>query len=105
MSENTAQAACTQREWEMARDAGLPFFTTADEAAIHKFATAIRAERDQLVAELLDELRRTRNYLSTEIAYTHSPDGEDFATHADYEASLVVHSIDNLIAKATGSAA
>lgn len=52
--------------------------------------------------EMLDELRRVRNYLSTEIAYTHSADGEDFATHADYEASLVVHSIDNLIAKATG---
>lgn len=55
-----------------------------------------------LAPEMLDELRRVRNYLSTEIAYTHSTDGDDFATHADYEASVVVRSIDNLIAQATG---
>lgn len=43
MTENTAPARCTEAEWELARDAGLPIFTTADEVAIHKFAEAIRA--------------------------------------------------------------
>jgi hypothetical protein len=45
MSENTAQAACTDEEWEAAKAAGLLFAapgTTAQERAIHAFAQAIR---------------------------------------------------------------
>lgn len=51
MSENTAQAACTKREWDLARECGLPFFTTADEVAIHKFAEAIRADERAALAK------------------------------------------------------
>lgn len=48
--ENTTKAKCTQREWEIAREAGLPIFTIADEAALHAFAEAIRAdERSKLL--------------------------------------------------------
>ena len=51
MSENTAKAACTEREWQLAREAGLPIFTTADEVAIHKFAEAIRADERAAIAK------------------------------------------------------
>jgi len=44
MSESTAAAACTEAEFQAARGAGLLVATTADEAAIHKFAEAIRSE-------------------------------------------------------------
>lgn len=50
MSENTKAAACTEQEWKLARDAGLPIFTTADELSIHKFAEAIRASVNAGVA-------------------------------------------------------
>jgi hypothetical protein len=45
MTENTAPARCSEAEYSMARDAGLLVVTTADEAAIHKFAEAIRASQ------------------------------------------------------------
>lgn len=44
MSENIKAAACTEQEWQMAREAGLPIFTTSDEVAIRKFANAVRSE-------------------------------------------------------------
>jgi hypothetical protein len=44
MSENTAKAACTKDEFDMARKAGLCVFTTQDERAIHVFAELIRDE-------------------------------------------------------------
>ncbi len=44
MSESTAPAACTEAEFQMARQAGLLVFSTADEIAIHLFAEAVRAE-------------------------------------------------------------
>lgn len=43
MSENTAKAACTQAEFDMARAAGLLVASTGDERAIHAFAEAVRA--------------------------------------------------------------
>lgn len=55
MSENTAPAQCTQEEWDMARDAGLPIFTTADEVAISKFAMALR---------MRDPMRRLGMYVT-----------------------------------------
>jgi hypothetical protein len=47
MSESTTPGQCTDAEWEAARDAGLLFEaqgTNAFDAAIHKFAEAMRAE-------------------------------------------------------------
>ncbi len=47
MAESTTQAKCTEAEWRAARDAGLLFSeqgTNAFDAAIHKFAEAMRAE-------------------------------------------------------------
>ncbi len=44
MSENTVSACCTEREFFLAREAGLLIATTADEVALHKFADAIRAD-------------------------------------------------------------
>lgn len=45
MSENTAAAACTDAEWQAAKAAGLLWAelgTTAQEQAIHAFASSIR---------------------------------------------------------------
>lgn len=44
MAENTQSAACSQQEYQAARQAGLLVVTTADERAIHAFAEAIRAQ-------------------------------------------------------------
>jgi hypothetical protein len=43
MSENLSSAACTEQEYQLAREAGLLVVTTDDERAIHKFAEAVRA--------------------------------------------------------------
>lgn len=43
MSENTTQAACTEQEFRMAREAGLLVVTAADERAVHRFAELVRA--------------------------------------------------------------
>ena len=53
MSENTAKAACTQAEFNMARAAGLFIATTADERAIHAFAEAVGAKHQAFEARVL----------------------------------------------------
>lgn len=59
MSENTQGAACTEAEWEAARDAGLPVFTTKDERAIHAFAEAIRQQNTADTADPFGYFRAT----------------------------------------------
>lgn len=57
MAENLAAAACTEREWQLATAAGLPFVpggTTEQERAIHAFAEAIRAEARAACESVLD---------------------------------------------------
>lgn len=49
MSENLTGAKCSQRDWELARDSGLPIFSTSDELAIHAFASAIRAQEPEAI--------------------------------------------------------
>lgn len=43
MSESTTPAKCSEQDFEAARAAGLLVVTSADEAAIHRFAEAVRA--------------------------------------------------------------
>lgn len=78
MSENTTQAACSQREWDLAREAGLPFFTTADERAIHAFAEAIRADDmtptvRAALAELIDLMQGVIDGTYTPDSFTLQP--------------------------------
>lgn len=55
MSENTAPARCSAAEWKMARAAGLPIFSTADEVAIHRFAEAVRSEAQSFKVATQDQ--------------------------------------------------
>jgi hypothetical protein len=56
-------SACTEAEFHAARAAGLLVVTTADEAAIHAYAEAIRRHERQALGSLLAEeaadMRRT----------------------------------------------
>lgn len=61
MAETTAPPACTDQEYEAARAAGLLIVTTGEEAAIHKFAEAIRAKPIlalESCARLLERIKR-----------------------------------------------
>jgi hypothetical protein len=58
MSENTAPARCSEAEYEAARKAGILIVTAQNEAAVHAFAEAIRAEARASVAELIEVANR-----------------------------------------------
>lgn len=68
MAENLTSAQCSIAEYEAARAAGLLVVTTADERAIHAFATALLAEKVQRIerleaanAALLDQMHHFAN--------------------------------------------
>lgn len=75
MTENTAPARCTDEEWKLARDSGLPIFTTADEVAIHKFADSIRTVTLSAIDAKDAEIARLRELL-TLMVRTHDEPAE-----------------------------
>lgn len=61
MSESTTTAKCTEAEWLAARDAGLIFAapgTNAQDLAIHKFVSAVRADLLASLKALVEQVER-----------------------------------------------